>query len=153
MLLQVGFNSSRFAICFNGQFTPGIQNDCILTSGGTADRGALAVLTKEIPSGSGIHKMLPNLGNTGKCVNVIRLKNSLDDQVRVICLFHLFTSFNTHANVTAPVFCVCFFYQQFNFRVVISMSLDWANWTGQLWSTSNFCHKDIPRVHTCWCGT
>lgn len=82
--VYVGFNSSRFAICFNGQFTAGMQNDCILTSGGTADRGALAVLTKEIPTGSGIHKLLPNLRNAGKCVNVIRLKNSQNAHIKQI---------------------------------------------------------------------
>ncbi|XP_075886856.1 alpha-tectorin-like [Nelusetta ayraudi] len=82
--VYVGFNSSRFSICFNDRFTPGTQNDCILTSGGTADRGALAVLTKDIPTGSGIHKLLPNLGNAGKCVNVIRLKNSQQAHVEQI---------------------------------------------------------------------
>lgn len=80
---QVAFNGSRFAICFNGLYTPGTQNDCILMSGGTADRGGLAVFTKDIPTGSGIHKLLPNLGNAGKCVNILRLKNSQQAHVRV----------------------------------------------------------------------
>lgn len=52
-------------------------------SGGTADRGDLAVLTKEIPTGSGVHKLLPNLKNAGKCVNIIPLKDSQQSEVRV----------------------------------------------------------------------
>lgn len=81
---QVAFNQSKFAMCFNGLFAPGTQNDCIVTSGGTADRGALAVLTAEIPTSSGVHRLLPNLGNAGKCVNVIRLKDSQQAHVRVL---------------------------------------------------------------------
>lgn len=99
LYLQVGFNSSRFSICFSDRFTPGTQNDCIVTSGGTADRGALAVLTKDIPTGSGIHKLLPNLGNAGKCVNVIRLKNSQQAHVRVFrCRW-------IHVRLWFPQFC------------------------------------------------
>lgn len=81
---QVAFNASRFAVCFNGLYTPGIQNDCIVTSGGTADRGDLAVLQREIPTGSGVHRLLPNLGNAGKCVNIIPLKDSQQTQVSVL---------------------------------------------------------------------
>lgn len=50
-------------------------------SGGTADRGDLSVLTKEIPTGSGLHKLLPSLKNAGKCVNVIPLKDSQEAEV------------------------------------------------------------------------
>lgn len=93
---QVAFNANRFAVCFNGLYTPGIQNDCIVMSGGTADRGDLAVLRKEIPTGSGVHRLLPNLGNAGKCVNIIPLKDSQQIQVSVFhvpfieCKFFLF---------------------------------------------------------------
>lgn len=54
-----------------------------MTSGGTADRGDLAVLKREIPTGSGVHRLLPNLGNAGKCVNIIPLKDSQQTQVSV----------------------------------------------------------------------
>lgn len=74
--VQVAFNESRFTVCFNGEYKPGIKNDCIVMSGGTADRGDLAILTKEIPTGSGVHKLLPNLKGAGKCVNIIPLKDS-----------------------------------------------------------------------------
>uniref|UniRef100_A0A3P8T4G9 ZP domain-containing protein n=1 Tax=Amphiprion percula TaxID=161767 RepID=A0A3P8T4G9_AMPPE len=67
--------------CFNGLYTPGIKNDCILMSGGTADRGDLAVLTREIPTGSGVHQLLPNLKHAGKCVNIIPLKDSQQSEV------------------------------------------------------------------------
>lgn len=80
---QVAFNANRFAVCFNGLYKPGIQNDCIVMSGGTADRGDLAVLKKEIPTGSGVHRLLPNLKNAGKCVNIIPLKDSQQTQVSV----------------------------------------------------------------------
>ena len=80
---QVAFNASRFAVCFNGLYKPGIKNDCILMSGGTADRGDLSVLTKQIPTGSGVHKLLPNLKNAGECVNVIPLKDSQESEVSV----------------------------------------------------------------------
>uniref|UniRef100_A0A3B3WMU0 ZP domain-containing protein n=1 Tax=Poecilia mexicana TaxID=48701 RepID=A0A3B3WMU0_9TELE len=59
---------NRFAVCFKGLYQPGIQNDCILMSGGTADRGGLSVLSREIPTGSGVHKLLPNLKYAGKSV-------------------------------------------------------------------------------------
>lgn len=78
---QVAFDANRFAVCFNGAYQPGVKNDCIVMSGGTADRGNLSVLTKEIPTGSGLHKLLPSLKNAGKCVNVIPLKDSQDAEV------------------------------------------------------------------------
>lgn len=90
---QVAFNANRFAVCFNGLYTPGIQNDCIVMSGGTADRGDLAVLRKEIPTGSGVHRLLPNLGNAGKCVNIIPLKDSQQIQVSVFQCHLLDVSF------------------------------------------------------------
>ncbi|KAM9710541.1 uncharacterized protein ACNS7B_024384 [Menidia menidia] len=74
--LYVGFNQNRFAVCFKGLYSPGVQNDCILLSGGAADRGNLSVLSREIPTGSGVHKLLPNLKYAGKCVNVIPLSDS-----------------------------------------------------------------------------
>uniref|UniRef100_A0A3B3WMK3 ZP domain-containing protein n=1 Tax=Poecilia mexicana TaxID=48701 RepID=A0A3B3WMK3_9TELE len=74
-------NADRFAVCFKGLYQPGIQNDCILMSGGTADRGGLSVLSREIPTGSGVHKLLPNLKYAGKCVNVIPLTDSQQSQV------------------------------------------------------------------------
>lgn len=80
---QVAFNASRFAVCFKGLYKPGIKNDCILMSGGTADRGGLAVLAREIPTGSGVHRLLPNLKHAGKCVNVIPLKDSQQSEVRI----------------------------------------------------------------------
>ncbi|KAM4558425.1 alpha-tectorin-like isoform 2-T2 [Odontesthes bonariensis] len=79
--LYVGFNANRFAVCFKGSYTPGIQNDCILMSGGTADRGNLSVLTREIPTGSGVHKLLPNLKYAGKCVNVIPLRDGQQSEI------------------------------------------------------------------------
>ncbi|XP_067460350.1 alpha-tectorin-like [Thunnus thynnus] len=82
--VYVAFDSNRFAVCFNGLYKPGIKNDCILMSGGTADRGDLAVLTKEIPTGSGIHKLLPNLRNAGKCVNIIPLKDSQQSEIEQV---------------------------------------------------------------------
>nr|XP_019961041.1 PREDICTED: uncharacterized protein LOC109641134 [Paralichthys olivaceus] len=82
--VYVGFNSSRFAVCFNGEYKPGIKNDCILMSGGTADRGGLAIYSREIPTGSGVHKLLPNLKLAGKCVNVIPLKDSQQSEIEQI---------------------------------------------------------------------
>lgn len=82
--VYVAFNASRFAVCFNGLYKPGIKNDCILMSGGTADRGDLSVLTKQIPTGSGVHKLLPNLKNAGECVNVIPLKDSQQSEIEQI---------------------------------------------------------------------
>ncbi|XP_072252971.1 uncharacterized protein [Leuresthes tenuis] len=79
--LYVGFSANRFAVCFRGSYTPGVQNDCILMSGGTADRGNLSVLTREIPTGSGVHKLLPNLKYAGKCVNVIPLRDSQQSEI------------------------------------------------------------------------
>uniref|UniRef100_A0A3P8V557 Alpha-tectorin-like n=1 Tax=Cynoglossus semilaevis TaxID=244447 RepID=A0A3P8V557_CYNSE len=70
-----------YVICFNGHYNAGIQNDCILMSGGTADRGDLKIFTKEIPIGSGVHELLPSLSSPGKCVNVIPLKDSQQTDV------------------------------------------------------------------------
>ncbi|KAM9850992.1 alpha-tectorin-like [Aulostomus maculatus] len=80
----VAFNDSKFAVCFNGLYKPGIKNDCILMSGGAADRGHLTVLTKEIPAGSGVHKLLPNLKNAGECVNVIPLRDSQQSEIEQV---------------------------------------------------------------------
>ncbi|XP_007569379.1 alpha-tectorin-like [Poecilia formosa] len=82
--VYVGFEADRFAVCFKGLYQPGIQNDCILMSGGTADRGGLSVLSREIPTGSGVHKLLPNLKYAGKCVNVIPLTDSQQSQVEQV---------------------------------------------------------------------
>ncbi|XP_071338816.1 alpha-tectorin-like isoform X2 [Trachinotus anak] len=82
--VYVAFNESRFAVCFKGLYKPGIKNDCIVMSGGTADRGDLAILTKEIPTGSGVHKLLPNLQNAGKCVNIIPLKDSQQSEIEQV---------------------------------------------------------------------
>lgn len=79
----MAFNANRFAICFNGLYKPGMENDCIVMSGGPADRGGLAVLKKEIPIGSGVHRLLSNLKNAGKCVNIIPLKDSQQTQVSI----------------------------------------------------------------------
>ncbi|KAG8000944.1 Alpha-tectorin [Nibea albiflora] len=79
--VYVAFNANKFAVCFKGLYQPGTENDCILMSGGTADRGHLSVLTKDIPTGSGVHKLLPNLKHAGKCVNIIPLKDSQQSQV------------------------------------------------------------------------
>lgn len=87
---QVAFRANRFAVCFNGLYTPGMENDCIVMSGGTADRGDLAVLTKEIPTGSGVHKLLPNIKHAGKCVNIIPLKDSQHSAVSVFQFEELF---------------------------------------------------------------
>uniref|UniRef100_A0A3Q3A681 Uncharacterized LOC108251609 n=1 Tax=Kryptolebias marmoratus TaxID=37003 RepID=A0A3Q3A681_KRYMA len=85
--VYVGFSANKFAICFKGSYRPDFQNDCILMSGGTADRGDLSVLRREIPTGSGVHKLLPNLRYAGKCVNVIPLKDSQQSQVGFV-FFH-----------------------------------------------------------------
>ncbi|KAG7234499.1 hypothetical protein INR49_004549 [Caranx melampygus] len=77
---RVSFNVSRFTVCFNGVYTPGIKNDCIMMSGGTADRGDLTILTREIPTGSGVHQLLPNLRHAGKCINIIPLKDNKESQ-------------------------------------------------------------------------
>ncbi|XP_040913418.1 alpha-tectorin-like [Toxotes jaculatrix] len=82
--VYVAFNASRFSVCFNGEYKPGIKNDCIVMSGGTADRGNLAILTKEIPTGSGVHKLLPNLKSSGKCVNIIPLKDSQQSEIEQV---------------------------------------------------------------------
>lgn len=82
--VYVTFSANRFAVCFNGLYEPGIKNDCILMSGGTADRGDLAVLTRNIPTGSGVHKLLPNLKNAGKCVNIIPLKDSQQSEIEQV---------------------------------------------------------------------
>ncbi|XP_042349986.1 alpha-tectorin-like [Plectropomus leopardus] len=82
--VYVAFHVNTFAVCFNGLYKPGIRNDCILMSGGTADRGDLAVLTREIPTGSGVHKLLPNLKNAGKCVNIIPLKDSQQYEIEQV---------------------------------------------------------------------
>uniref|UniRef100_A0A8C4HGW9 ZP domain-containing protein n=1 Tax=Dicentrarchus labrax TaxID=13489 RepID=A0A8C4HGW9_DICLA len=95
--VYVAFNANIFAVCFNGSYKPGIKNDCILMSGGSADRGDLAVLTKEIPTGSGIHKLLPDIKNAGKCVNIIPLKDSQQSQVSVF-QFHFCGLFSFHFN-------------------------------------------------------
>lgn len=77
----MGFDGYRFVACFKGLYRPGIQNDCILIDGGRPDRGDLSVLRRVIPTGSGIHKLLPNLKFPGKCVNVMPLKNSQESKV------------------------------------------------------------------------
>ncbi|KAM3608352.1 uncharacterized protein V6R79_023620 [Siganus canaliculatus] len=82
--VYVAFNASRFTVCFKGLYSPLILNDCIVMSGGTADRGNLAVLTKQIPTGSGVHKLLPNLKNAGQCVNIIPLKDSHQTEIEQI---------------------------------------------------------------------
>ncbi|TKS67827.1 Pancreatic secretory granule membrane major glycoprotein GP2 [Collichthys lucidus] len=79
--VYVAFNANKFTVCFKGLYQPGKENDCIVMSGGTADRGDLSVLTKDIPTGSGVHKLLPNLKYGGKCVNIIPLKDSQQSQV------------------------------------------------------------------------
>ncbi|XP_035030545.2 alpha-tectorin [Hippoglossus stenolepis] len=82
--VYVGFNASRFAVCFNGEYEPGIKNDCILMSGGTADRGSMNIYAREIPTGSGVHDLLPNLKLAGKCVNVITLNDSQQSEIQQI---------------------------------------------------------------------
>lgn len=79
----MAFNANKFTVCFKGLYQPGKENDCIVMSGGTADRGDLSVLTKDIPTGSGVHKLLPNLKYAGKCVNIIPLKDSQQSQVSI----------------------------------------------------------------------
>ncbi|XP_041662294.1 alpha-tectorin-like [Cheilinus undulatus] len=80
----VSSDANKLAFCFNGLYSPEVQNDCILMSGGTADRGFLQVLTKEIPIGSGIHKLLPILNRPGKCVNVIPLKDNQESDIKQV---------------------------------------------------------------------
>ncbi|XP_060909004.1 alpha-tectorin-like [Labrus mixtus] len=82
--VYVSLDANKFAFCFNSLYSPGIQNDCILMSGGAADRGDLTVLTRKIPPGSGVHQLLPHLKHAGSCVNVIPLKNSQDDEVEQV---------------------------------------------------------------------
>ncbi|XP_029315301.1 alpha-tectorin-like [Cottoperca gobio] len=82
--VYLAFDANRFAVCFNGLYQPGIKNDCILMSGGTADRGDLAVLNKEIPTGSGVHHLLPNLKHAGKCINIIPLKDRQQSEIEQV---------------------------------------------------------------------
>uniref|UniRef100_A0A3B3TK25 Alpha-tectorin-like n=1 Tax=Poecilia latipinna TaxID=48699 RepID=A0A3B3TK25_9TELE len=99
---------NRFAVCFKGLYQPGIQNDCILMSGGTADRGGLSVLSREIPTGSGVHKLLPNLKYAGKCVNVIPLTDSQQSQVSMSLpgvSFRSRRSVKTNTTVNDPRIC------------------------------------------------
>ncbi|KAI4806020.1 hypothetical protein KUCAC02_010612 [Chaenocephalus aceratus] len=82
--VYVAFESNTFSLCFNGSYQTGIKNDCIFMSGGTADRGGLSVFTKEIPEGSGVHRLLPNLSNAGKCINIIPLKDSQQSEIQQV---------------------------------------------------------------------
>ncbi|XP_059199281.1 alpha-tectorin-like [Centropristis striata] len=82
--VYVAFDADTFAVCFNGVYRPGVKDDCILMSGGSADRGGLSVLTKAIPTGSGVHKLLPNLKNAGECVNIIPLKDSQQVEIEQV---------------------------------------------------------------------
>uniref|UniRef100_UPI0037E8F125 alpha-tectorin-like n=1 Tax=Semicossyphus pulcher TaxID=241346 RepID=UPI0037E8F125 len=82
--VYVSLDANKFAFCFNGLYKPGIQNDCILMSGGTAARADLEVLTREIPTGSGVHQLLPNLKHAGKCVNVIPLKDNQESDIEQV---------------------------------------------------------------------
>jgi len=137
---QVGFNANRFAVCFKGSYTPGIQNDCILVSGGTADRGNLSVLTREIPTGSGVHKHLPNLKYAGKCVNVIPLRDSQLSEVSV-----------------ALFYCVLLLLKKYTDRkesITSHFSLpDWTNWTRQLSPAVSSGNEDIFWIQERQCGT
>ncbi|KAM9802835.1 alpha-tectorin-like [Syngnathus typhle] len=82
--VHVAFNNSKFALCFTGTYEAANQNDCILVSGGTADNGNWSVLTQEIPTGSGIHQMLPSLKHRGQCVNVIPLKDNDNSEIQQV---------------------------------------------------------------------
>ncbi|XP_020775894.2 alpha-tectorin-like [Boleophthalmus pectinirostris] len=82
--VYVGFNSNTSSLCFNGQYQSGQGSDCILMSRGSADRGEVTTLSRDIPAGSGIHKLVPNLMHAGKCVNVIPLRDELDSDVKQI---------------------------------------------------------------------
>nr|XP_043906278.1 alpha-tectorin-like [Solea senegalensis] len=82
--VYVAFNASRSSVCFNGIYEPGLQNDCILMSRGTADRADLEVLTQEIPTGSGVHQLIPELKTAGKCVNRIPFKDSDESNIEQI---------------------------------------------------------------------
>ncbi|KAF3843529.1 hypothetical protein F7725_002378 [Dissostichus mawsoni] len=107
--VYVAFESNTFSLCFNGSYQTGIKNDCIFMSGGTADRGGLSVFTKEIPAGSGVHRLLPNLSNAGKCINIIPLKDSqqseeADAQVDGVSVFkQTYQSAETNVGVITDV--------------------------------------------------
>lgn len=82
--LYVGFDYNTSSVCFNGQYRPGQSSDCILMSRGSANRGALTVLNREIPTGSGLHKLLPSLNQPGRCLNIIPLKDEQDSEIKQI---------------------------------------------------------------------
>ncbi|XP_041858388.1 alpha-tectorin-like [Melanotaenia boesemani] len=82
--LYVSFTGNKFAVCFNGLFKPGTENDCIVMSSGAADRGNLFILTKEIPFGSVVHKRLPSLQHTGKCVNIMLLTDHQQSEIEQV---------------------------------------------------------------------
>ncbi|KAM9710384.1 alpha-tectorin-like [Menidia menidia] len=79
--IYVSFSANTFALCFKGLYKPGVKNDCILVSKGAADRGSLEVLKKEIPFGSLVHKLLPDLMNSGKCVSIIQLTDGEQSEI------------------------------------------------------------------------
>ncbi|XP_033843054.2 alpha-tectorin-like [Periophthalmus magnuspinnatus] len=82
--VYVGFDSNTSTLCFNGQYHSGQKSDCILMSRGSADRGALTTLSRDIPAGSGIHSLVPNLKHAGQCVNVIPLRDEQGSDVKQI---------------------------------------------------------------------
>lgn len=82
--VYVGFDSNTSSVCFNGQYQSGQSSDCILMSRGAADRGALTVLSREIPTGSGLHKLLPDLKHPGRCLNIIPMKDGQDSDIKQI---------------------------------------------------------------------
>ncbi|XP_072301112.1 uncharacterized protein [Eucyclogobius newberryi] len=83
--VYVDFDSNTSTLCFNGQYQSGQNSDCILMSRGSAVRGALITLIRDIPTGSGIHRLLPNLiKQSGNCVNVIPLRDGQDSDVKQI---------------------------------------------------------------------
>ncbi|XP_034549180.1 alpha-tectorin-like [Notolabrus celidotus] len=80
----VSLKANTFAFCFTDAFSPGSSNNCILMSGGPADRGELEVFSRVIPFGSGVHKLLPDLESVGECVNVIALKDNKEAEIQQV---------------------------------------------------------------------
>ncbi|XP_053733518.1 alpha-tectorin-like [Synchiropus splendidus] len=82
--IYVDFLGSKLSVCFKGRYKPATKNDCIMMSRGTASSGDLTVLTREIPTSSGVHKMFPDLKYPGRCVNVIPLADHAQSPIKQI---------------------------------------------------------------------
>ncbi|XP_060940565.1 alpha-tectorin-like [Limanda limanda] len=82
--IHVGFNASRFTVCFNGAYKSGIKKDCILISAGEADRGTLDIIQMSLQPGSWIHNDLPNVKHALKCIIKMTLSDSQQTEINII---------------------------------------------------------------------